>query len=48
MADGGEWRYAFVFNYTENDVSGHILGGGFDDEVALKANEIKILKVRRG
>ena len=47
MADGGEWRYAFVFNYTENDVSGHILGGGFDDEVALGANEIKILKVRR-
>ena len=43
-AENGKYRYAFVFNYTEKEVNGHISGEGFDADVSLTAHDVKILR----
>ena len=43
-AENGKYRYAFVFNYTDGEVNGHISGEGFDTDVSLTAQDVKILR----
>ncbi len=43
-AENGKHRYAFVFNYTDGDVSGKITGDGFDTLVTVTAHDVKILR----
>ncbi len=47
LATNGEKLYAFVFNYTENDVKGHISCEGFEKDIVLKANESEILEIKK-
>lgn len=42
--DGGV--YAFVFNYTDGDVTGKICYEGIETEVSLKAHDVEIIKVK--
>lgn len=35
---------AFIFNYTEENVDGHICGYGFDEDVHVEANDVVILR----
>ncbi len=44
VAENEHSRYAFVFNYTQNDVCAAIKGAGFDSEICVKANDVIILK----
>ena len=47
IADNDEFRYAFVFNYTENDATGYLKGCGFDTDVTVKANDVEILEIKK-
>ncbi len=47
VSENAEFRYAFVFNYTDRDVSGRVLGDGFDTDVTVKAHGVEILKVSK-
>ena len=46
-ATAGKYRYAFIFNYTSSDVSGHVSGDGFDTDVTVKAQDVKIIRTER-
>ena len=43
-ACAGKYRYAFVFNYTDGEVSGHISGEGFDTDVTVDAQDVKVIR----
>ena len=46
-AENGEYRYAFIFNYTDKDVSGHISGDGFDTDVTVKAYDVILKRIKK-
>ncbi len=48
LAENEEARFAFVFNYTEREVSGSISGSGFEGEITVAAQDVEILKVKKG
>ena len=43
-ACSGDVRYAFIFNYTDGEVSGHISGEGFDTDVTVEAQDVKVIR----
>ena len=36
-------RYAFIFNYSDGPVNGHIRGYGFDEAVTVASNDVAVL-----
>ncbi len=46
VADGDGERYAFVFNYTNEAVTGHLFGEGFDTDVIVGANDVIVVKCK--
>lgn len=44
ICDSESGRYAFVFNYTDRDISGQLTGSGFDCDVTVKANDVLLLR----
>lgn len=46
-AENEDYRFAFVFNYTSNDVSGHVSGAGFDTDVTVKANDVVLVRIEK-
>ena len=46
VAENGESRFAFVFNYTDSAVGGRISGLGFDREITVAPQDVVILKVK--
>jgi beta-galactosidase len=46
-SEGGDFRYAFVFNYTDSDVCGHIHGCGFDTDVTVKAHDVILVRIEK-
>lgn len=46
LAENEDGVYAFVFNYTDNDVDGMISVEEFKAEISVKAHDVKILKIR--
>lgn len=47
LAENQRDRFAFIFNYTDQIVRGHISGCGFDEDVTVGACDVKILETRR-
>ena len=44
LATDGAHRYAFVFNYSENSVTGRLAGCGFDCEIVVAPHDVVVLK----
>lgn len=44
VAQSEQGRFAFVFNYTDEPVQGHLRGLGFDCPVQVEANDVVIIK----
>lgn len=47
LAEGEDKLYAFVFNYTENEVKGHIVCEGFEKDITLNANASEIIEIKK-
>ena len=47
VAENDEWRYAFIFNYTDTDISGHLCGAGFEEEITVKAYDVVISRIKK-
>ncbi|MBQ6824598.1 MAG: beta-galactosidase [Clostridia bacterium] len=47
VAENEKTRFAFVFNDTDQDVSGYISGSGFEGKVSVAAQDVQILKVKK-
>ena len=47
LAENEVARYAFVFNYTDQPVSGRISGGGFDEALTVAAHDVLSLREER-
>ncbi len=44
VAENGKYRFTFVFNYTNDKVSGNIKGQAFERKITLDAQEVIVLK----
>lgn len=47
IAENDDRRFAFVFNYTDSPVSGHIVGQGFDCELTAGAQDVVVLRTKK-
>ena len=47
VAENGNERVLFVFNYTDTEVTGHVTGYGFDCNVTVPANDVFLLRAKK-